>query len=206
MSPLEAWLYLDQMDLSPYWPETAPIPWDIFSARFKAGTVTLEDFSFLSAQQIHAFRIALDPQSYLPSIPSIDVPHPIASDLFALNEPDENALVLVTSNSRLTFDVLTALWAQGITPAYFLLVDCLGSTVDMAMIYGHFTSERLQRALEESDLGSHVGHRNLIVPGLTDSLVEDFRKITGWEVEVGPVCAAEIPLFLGDRWIPPDQA
>lgn len=206
MSPLEAWLYLDQMDLSPYWPEKATIPWDDFLTKFNSRTVTLEDCSFLSPQQIHAFRLALDPQTYLPSIPSIDVPQPIAPDLFALNEPDENALVLVTANSRLTFDILTALWAQSTTPVYFLLVDCLGSTVDMAMVYGHFTSERLQRALEESDLGSHVGHRNLIVPGLTGPLVEDFRKITGWGVEVGPVCAAEIPLFLGDRWIPPDQA
>ncbi len=206
MSPLEAWLYLDKIDLSPYWPETATIPWNDFLTKFKEGNVSLEDCSFLSPQQIHAFSLALDPQTYLPSMPSFDVPQPIAPDLFALNEPDENAVVLVTANSRLTFDVLAALWAQGITPAYFLLVDCLGSTVDMAMVYGNFTSERLQRALDESDLGNHVSHRNLIVPGLTGSLAEDFQKNTGWEVEVGPVCAAEIPLFLGDRWIPPDQA
>lgn len=205
MSPLEAWLYLDQMDLSLYWPENAPIPWDDFITKSKEGSVYLEYCPFLSPQQIHAFRLALEPQTYLPSIPSIDVPQPIAPDLFALNEPDNNAPVLVTSNSRLTFDVLTALWAQSTTPAYFLLVDCLGSTVDMAMVYNNFTSEQLQKALEKSDLGNKVGHRNLIVSGLTRSLAEDFQKITEWEVEVGPVCAAEIPLFLGDRWIPPDQ-
>ena len=206
MSPLEAWLYLDQMDLSSYWPETATIPWDDFSTKTKEGTVILEECSFLSSHQIHAFSLALDPQSYLPSIPSIDVPQPIAPDLFALNEPGENAPVLITSNSRLTFDVLTALWAQSITPAYFLLVDCLGSTVDMAMVYGYFTSERLEKALEESKLGSHVSHRQLIIPGLSSSLAEDFRKVTGWEVEIGPICAAEIPLYLGERWIPPDHA
>jgi len=76
----------------------------------------------------------------------------------------------------------------------------------MAMVYGNFTPERLHHALEESDLSSQVSHRQMIIPGLTGSLAEDFRKITGWEMEVGPVCAAEIPLFLGDRWIPPDQA
>ena len=204
MSPLEAWLYLDQMDLSRYWPEKATIPWDDFQARFTAETIALEDCDFLTPELMHAYRIALEPNTYLPSIPSIDVPQPIGPDLFPLNDPDENALVLVTGNSRLTFDVMATIWAQGVTPAYLLLVDCLGNTVDMAMVYKNFTPDRLQQAIQKSGLENTVAHRRMIVPGLTSPLTDEFRSVTGWEIEVGPVCAAEIPLFLGNRWIFPD--
>ncbi len=196
MSPLNAWLYLDRMELSRYWPENAEIAWDVFLDKFIANEMKLEDGSFLTDQQIQAYRIALEAEIYLPAIPSIDVPQPIAPGLFALNEPDERSPIIVTANSRLTFDVLATIWAQGTVPAHFLLVDCGGNTVDMAIVFGKFTSEALLNALDESGISKTVSHRKLLVPGLTSSLVVDLRKATGWEVEAGPVCAAELPLFL----------
>lgn len=205
MSTLEARLYLDQMDLSAYWPKDALLSWNDFFTRFEEDKTTLDTCSFLSPAQKQAFRIALEPQTYLPSIPSIDVPQPIAPGLFPLNEPDQNGMVIVTGNSQLTFDVLASIWAQGLTPGYLLVVDCLGNTVDMAMVYQNFTPERLQQALDSSGLDEKTSHRHLIVPGFTSSLAKDFQTTTGWEIEVGPVCAAELPLFLGERWIPSRQ-
>ncbi len=196
MGALNAWLYLDRMDLSRYWPSNADIPWDDFLAQFKEGKLSIEDCAFLSVRQKQSFSIALEAKTYLPTVPSIDVPQPIAPELFALNDPDENAPVIVTGNSRLTFDVLATIWAQGAIPAYFLLVDCGGNTVDMAMVFEKFTPDSLLDALKKSGIKDKVSHRKLLVPGLTSSLVADFRKATGWEVEAGPVCAAELPLFL----------
>jgi len=193
---LKAWLYLDRMDLSRYWPENAGISWDDFIVRFRDGKTSIEDCAFLDPRQKEPFRIALEAQNYLPEIPSIDVPQPIAPELFALNEPDENSPVIVTGNSQLTFDVLATIWAQGTIPAYFLLVDCGGNTVDMAMVFEKFTPDSLLDALEKSGIKDKVSHRKLLVPGLTSSVVVDFKKATGWDVEAGPVCAAEIPLFL----------
>jgi acetyl-CoA decarbonylase/synthase complex subunit gamma len=74
----------------------------------------------------------------------------------------------------------------------------------MAMVLGEFTPEHLCQALKQSGLEEKTAHRHMIVPGLTAPLAEDFIKATGWEVEVGPICAAELPLFLGDRWTFPD--
>jgi len=198
---LEAWLYLDRMDLSRYWLENVGISLDDFLVRFRDGKTSIMDCAFLDPRQKEAFRIALEAQNYLPQIPSIDVPQPIAPDLVKLNDPDENALVIVTANNRLTFDVLATVWSQGITPAYILLVDCGGNTVDMAMVFEKFTPEALGQALTESGLEGKVSRRSLLVPGLTATLANDFRKVTGWEVETGPVCAAEMPLFLGERWV-----
>jgi len=203
MSPLKAWLYLDRMDLSRYWPDTERIPWEDFSTRYAAGEMSLEDCAFLSARQRHAFRLALEAESYLPEVPSLDVPRPIAPDVLPLNEPDEAAPVLVTANSSLTLEILTAIWAQGTTPAYLLPVECGGNTVDMALVFGRFTPESLLTALDQSGLERGLCHRHLIIPGLTASLAADFSRVTGWEIETGPVCAAELPLFLGERWEPP---
>ena len=205
MNPLNAWLYLDRMELGRYWPAEAPLRWEEFESRFKSGAITLDECAFLSPRTRHAFGIALRPETYLPGIPSITVPQPVAPDLFPLNEPDENALVLVSANNRLTLDLLIAIWAHGLTPSYLLLVDCSGHTVDMAMIFGTFTPDRLAQALREGGLAERVKHRRLIVPGFTAPLAEDFRRATGWEVIVGPICAAEIPLFLGDRWVPAEE-
>jgi len=68
------------------------------------------------------------------------------------------------------------------------------------MVFGEFKPERLRRALQRSNLEEKVAHRRMVVPGLTATLAADFAEATGWEIEVGPVCAAELPLFLGERW------
>ena len=141
----------------------------------------------------------------VPSMPLVTVPQPVSPGLVRLNDPDEDSLVLATANSRLTFDVLTGVWAQSLTPAFFLLVDCLGNTVDMAVVYGEFSPERLAQAVRASGLENLVRRKRLMVPGLTAALAVDFAGATGWQIEVGPVCAIELPLSLGDRWIPAER-
>lgn len=199
----EADLYTSRIDLCHYWPANAEIPCQNFINLLTAGKEDLEDYPSLSYWQFQTFKLVLQAQNYLPPVPLLTVPQPIEKGLFPLNEPDENSLVMVTGNNRLTFEVLGTIWAQSITPAYFLLVDCLGSTVDMAMVYGNFKPERLAEIVRESGLESKVKHRHMIVPGFTAPLAEAFAAATNWEIEVGPVCAIELPLFLGDRWILP---
>ncbi|MFC2014294.1 hypothetical protein ACFLU8_05470 [Chloroflexota bacterium] len=194
-------LYLTMVDLCRYWPSNVEISCKDFVARLAAGRGDIEGYTFLTSRQLQAFKLVLKAKTYLPSVPQLTMPQPIEKGLLPINEPDGSSLVIVTGNNRLTFEVLTTIWAQGVTPVYFLLVDCLGSTVDMAMVYGDFTPTRLMQIVMESGLESKVKHRHMILPGLTASLAEDFTMATNWEVEVGPVCAVELPLFLGDRWI-----
>ena len=198
---VEANLYLDQVDLSRYWPVNATLAYEDFLSDMNAGKTCLDECSFFTPQQIRAFRLVLDAERHLPSVPLVTVPQPIEAELLLVNRPDEDALIIVSGNNKFTFDVLATVWSQGVTPAYFLLVDCLGSTVDMAMVYGDFTPERLIEALKTSGLEKKVRHRRMIAPGLTSPLAIDFSRATNWEIEVGPVCAAELPLFLGDRWV-----
>ncbi len=197
---MKANLYLDQVNLPRYWPADAPVSSGDFMDAVKAGTASIDDYSFLTRQQKQALKLVLDADTLLPEIPLTTMPQPVPAELIPVNTPDDSSLVIATGNSRYTLEVLTTIWSWGNTPAYFLLVDCLGNTADMAMVYGEFTPERLQQALKRSGLENLVRHRHLIVPGFTAPLKDDFARMTGWEIEVGPVCAVELPLFLGDRW------
>ena len=199
MSPPEADLYLDQIDVRRYC-RTSAQNRTREHCRYEEEKTCIDDCPLLEPQQQLALNTVLRAKDFLPSVPSITVPRPIDTGLNPVNNPDGNSMVLVTANSSLTFDVLLAVWSQGVTPAWFLLVDCLGNTVDMAMVFGEFKAERLAQALSGSGAEDQIGHRRMIVPGLTAPLAKDFEKATGWEVEIGPICAAELPLFLGDRW------
>lgn len=197
----EADLYLTKIDICRYWPANVGLSCKDFMDRWSAGKASIEDYDFLTPRQVHSFKLVLEAKKYLPSVPLLTVPQPMEAGLFPINEPDEGSLVIVSGNNRLTFEVLATIWAQSVTPAYFLLVDCLGNTVDMAMVYGDFTPRRIAQMLTTSNLENKVKHRRMIVPGLTASLADEFAAATNWEIEVGPVCAVELPLFLGDRWV-----
>jgi len=204
MSIPEADLYLNQINLRRYCLAENTLSGTNYPSDIKTERTCVDACPLLTPQQRQAFKIVVEAKEYLPSLPLTTIPQPVEPDLLPINTPDENALVIVSGNSRLTFEVLATVWAQGITPAYFLLLDCLGQTVDMAMVLGTFTPEQLVHALKKNGLEGIIAHRHMIVPGLTSPLAEAFIKATSWEVEVGPVCAAELPLFLGDRWIFPD--
>ena len=46
----------------------------------------------------------------------------------------------------------------------------------------------------------------MILPGFVSSLQKPLAKLTGWKVRVGPICIAELPLFLGDDWEVPSTS
>jgi CO dehydrogenase/acetyl-CoA synthase gamma subunit (corrinoid Fe-S protein) len=101
---------------------------------------------------------------------------------------------------------MTGLLATTISPFYLLLVDCRGDTVDMAMVFRSFTPQRLTQSLDAHRLAVRLSHRRLLLPGILAPLKEELAAYTGWEIQVGPICAAELPLFLGEAWQPPPGA
>ncbi|MBW2264494.1 MAG: hypothetical protein JRG91_21215, partial [Deltaproteobacteria bacterium] len=44
------------------------------------------------------------------------------------------------------------------------------------------------------------GSSTLVLPGLAAAMRDDVASAAGLSVEVGPVCAAELPLFFADLW------
>jgi CO dehydrogenase/acetyl-CoA synthase gamma subunit (corrinoid Fe-S protein) len=205
---LAANLYLDKIDLARYLqPGDCPGAGASDAARLAAalrdGSLRPEDCPNLSPQKRYALSLALRAQEILPPVPSLDLPRPVPSALFEINQPQALSPVLVTGNSEFTLEVLTALLALTISPFYLLVVDCRGDTVDMSMILRSFTPQRLDQALEAHRLAARVSHRRLILPGWLAPLKEEAAAYTGWDIHPGPLCAAELPLFMGDAWQPP---
>ncbi len=201
-------LYVDKIDLARYLTPQECRGVGVrdcaeLAARLKEGRIRPEDCPNISPQKRYALSLAVRAREILPSVQSLELPRPLPPDLFEINEPDAASPVLVTGNSEFTLTVLTGVLATTISPLYLLSVDCRGDTVDMSMIYRSFTPQRLDQRIEAHGLAARVSHRRLIIPGCLAPLREELAAYTGWDIQVGPICAAELPLFLGDRWQPP---
>jgi CO dehydrogenase/acetyl-CoA synthase gamma subunit (corrinoid Fe-S protein) len=144
-------------------------------------------------------------KAVLPQVPSLQLPRPVEPALVELNNPQPGDPVLVTGNSEFTQAVLLAVLSTTESPFFVLFTDTRGDTLDMAVILKSFMPDRIQQSLEKENLKAQGG--KLVIPGLAAALKDDIEKTTGWPVEVGPICAAELPLFFGERWstIPDDE-
>jgi hypothetical protein len=206
---LKANLYVDRIDIAPYLtpeecsnlggPDCPQV-----AARLKAGNHKPEDFVALTPARSQALSLAVRALEILPVVQSLELPRPVPPDLFEINGPGPDAPLLVTGNSEFTLSVVTGLLAYTVSPFYLLLVDTRGDTVDMSMIYRSFTPQRLDQGLEDHRLAEKLNHRQLIIPGVVGPLKEELAAYTGWDIRVGPICVAELPLFLGETyWQPP---
>ena len=207
---LKANLYVDRIDIAPYLtaeecrglggPDCPQV-----AARFLEGSLKPEDCVALSPARRQALSLAVRALEILPVVQSLELPRPVPPDLFEINEPGPESPVLVTGNSEFTLSVVTGLLALTISPFYLLLVDTRGDTVDMSMVYRSFTPQRLDQGLTTHRLAEKVRRRQLIIPGVVAPLKEELAAYTGWDIRVGPICVAELPLFLGEAdWQPPE--
>ena len=207
---LKANLYVDRIDIAPYLtpeecrglggPDCAQV-----AARLLDGSLKPEDCVGLSPARRHALSVAVRALEILPVVQSLELPRPVPPDLFEINEPGAEAPVLATGNSEFTLAVVTGLLALTVSPFYLLVVDTRGDTVDMSMVYRSFTPQRLDQGLTTHRLAEKVRRRQLIIPGVVAPLKEELAAYTGWDIRVGPICVAELPLFLGEAyWQPPE--
>ena len=175
---------------------------DFISALIK-GLKKPHDCPFLSENEIYAFEVALKAKDLWPEVPLLTHPRPSLVGLVEINNPSSESLVLVSGNNDYTEQVLLTTLGTTISPFFVLFADTDGSTVDMSMIYKILTAERIHKVIRETDIQEKTKKREMIIPGFASPLKTDIEKLTGWQVTVGPICVAELPLFLAESWIPP---
>lgn len=199
--PLHADLYLDRIDLARYTgTEMCQIchvdSHEELLARLRSGQVCPGQCPHWPRERIEAFQSAIDAGQNLPTVPSLTVPRPTDAGLFGLNAPTINSPVLITSNSQLTHEVLLAVLSTTTAPMWILSVDTCGHTVDMSLVFGTLTPQAIANALRADDSLANNLTGQLILPGLAESLAAPTSELIGRQVHIGPVCAAELPLFL----------
>jgi CO dehydrogenase/acetyl-CoA synthase gamma subunit (corrinoid Fe-S protein) len=200
-------LYLNKINFLKYLPQTdcqecGEVSCAEFVKQLKKKIRAPSACTFLTDRQIRAFNLALQGGSILPQVPALDLPRPGNIGLLEINHPNESSLLLISGNSEFTQEVLSSMMAYTLSSYWLLFVDCRGDTVDMAMIYESFKVEKIMATLEELPVDLK---REIVLPGFASPLKQPLERQIEWQVKVGPLCIAELPLFLGDDWeVPAD--
>jgi acetyl-CoA decarbonylase/synthase complex subunit gamma len=168
-----------------------------FLDRLRSGKVNpsqckMEKIRFLS------LLWAVRPDEILPEVEVLQFPSPGPTGLFPINRPEKDSPILVSGNSKLTVEVLTAVLSTTLSPFWYLVVNTDGHTVDMAMVYKVLTAERIVQILLREKADQFAPQSTLFLPGFAESISTDLAEQSGRAVTVGPVCAAELPLFFGE--------
>jgi hypothetical protein len=120
----------------------------------------------------------------------------VAPGLYRIGSPDGNSPVLVTSNLKMTFDIVRN-QLDGVN-AWILVLNTRGINVWCAAGKGTFGTNELVQQIERANLKSVVSHREVILPqlGAPGIAAHEVRKRTGFRVIYGPVYARDIRAFL----------
>ena len=116
--------------------------------------------------------------------------------LYALEQPDKDSPILVTANYKMSFDSLRkALHGRD---AWILVLDTKGINVWCAAGKGTFGTQELLRRISASKLEDIVRHRELILPqlGAPGVAAHMVKKLSGFKVHYGPICAKDLPAYL----------
>jgi len=204
--PLHADLYVDRIDLTRYTEaETCQLcRVDSLAElvdRLRCGRLCGGRCPHWPRERVEAFLAAINAGDALPTIPALEVPRPTETGPIELNGPTSLSPVLITGNSRLTHNVLLAVLSTSTAPMWMVSVDTGGHTVDMSLVYETLTPAAIANALEANDLPAFDFTGRIILPGLAERLAAPVSERLGRPVEVGPVCAAELPLFFASDWV-----
>ena len=142
---------------------------------------------------------AAKPDEVLPEIEVLQLPNPGPTGLFPINQPQKDSPILVTGNSILTDEVLTAILSTTVSPFWYMVVDTDGHTVDMAIVYEALTAERVMQILTREKADQIAPESTLFLPGFAAMIRDNLAEQSGRPVKVGPVCAAELPIFFGEE-------
>lgn len=129
----------------------------------------------------------------------------VSPGLYSLGNPNEKSQVFVTANYSLSFDCLrTAL--KGIN-CFILVLDTKGINVWCAAGKGTFGTDELVNRIKMCRLEEVTKRRTLILPQLSGPGVAAHRvkKLSGFNVEYGPVRADDLPEYLETHKATPEM-
>jgi hypothetical protein len=116
--------------------------------------------------------------------------------LYALGQPDEKSLVLVTANYKMSFDRLRkSLPGRNV---WILVLDTKGINVWCAAGKGTFGTAELVARIDSSGIERVVSHKGVILPQLSAPgvAVHQLRRLSGFKGIFGPIRAEDLPAFM----------
>lgn len=131
--------------------------------------------------------------------------HRVEPGIYRLGNPGLSSQAFVTSNYKMSFDLLRAS-LKGVD-CYILVLDTEGVNVWCAAGKGSFGTDELVRKVKSTGLRELVSHRTLIVPqlGAAGVSAHEVERRTGFAVEYGPVRASDLPEYLKTHRATPEM-
>lgn len=143
-----------------------------------ANLLVFEDFNEALISTLMTLRqnIYTDPQK----------PLQVESKIYEFNNPDENALVFLTTNFALTyFAVANELEALN-QPSYLIVTPSEGMSVLTAWSAEKFTAQIVAKTVKKADLDKKIKNKQIIIPGLLSHMKEEIEEVLPeFEIVVG---------------------
>lgn len=158
-----------------------------------AGFIILDRFSPAAVYPLLVLRanIFTDPQK----------PIQVQPGVYEINHPGPHDPLMVTTNFSITyFAVANEIESSGL-PGWLLVVDAEGMSVLTAWAAGKFDAERIAKSVQSTRIAEKLNHKRLIIPGHVAVLLGELEEeLPGWEINVGPKEAVDLPNYLKLRW------
>jgi acetyl-CoA decarbonylase/synthase complex subunit gamma len=121
----------------------------------------------------------------------------VPAKIYGINQPNEDSPVLVTTNSALTYFMVSSEIEQSGVPTYLMVIDTGGFSVQTALGSDKFGGKKLADFLKRSGLVDKNNFKKLIIPRPAYVIKEELEiELKGWEIIVGPEKAKEIQPLL----------
>ncbi len=154
-----------------------------------AGIVVMDRFDAAVAYPLLTLRLNIytDPQKPIQVDPGV----------YEFAKPTAASPLLVTTNFSLTyFSVAGEVDGAGI-PAWLLICDAEGMSVLTAWAAGKFDAETIAKAVKTFNVADKLSHKKITIPGHVAVLSGELEEeLPGWEIQVGPREAVDIPAYL----------
>jgi acetyl-CoA decarbonylase/synthase complex subunit gamma len=158
-----------------------------------AGFVVLDRFSPGTVYPLLVMRanIFTDPQK----------PIQVKPGIYEINNPKPGDPLMVTTNFSITyFSVANEIESSGIS-GWLLVADAEGMSVLTAWAAGKFDAERIAKSVNTTGVAEKLSHQRIIIPGHVAVLMGELEEeLPGWEINVGPREAVDLPNFLKMQW------
>lgn len=158
-----------------------------------AGFIILDHFSPATIYPLLVMRANLftDPQK----------PIQVQPGLYEINHPGLGDPLMVTTNFSITyFSVANEVESSGL-PGWLLVADAEGMSVLTAWAAGKFDAERIAKSIKSGGIAEKLGHKRLVIPGHVAVLMGELEEeLPGWEINVGPREAVDLPNYLRTMW------
>jgi CO dehydrogenase/acetyl-CoA synthase gamma subunit (corrinoid Fe-S protein) len=202
--------YVDRIDFLKYLPQTDCGACGVRTCKAFVGCLKRaekdpSDCPDLGEHLLYPFAVSLGADSLLPQFACIPNPQPGPIGIVEINSPSTLSPILVSGNHVHTQDVITAVLSTTGRSFFLVFLNTQGDTVDMAVILRTFTAKQVKETIAASHLFSKSISNNIILPGLASGEAAELKAMSGWNIIVGPVCAAELPLFYAETWTRPNM-